>query len=94
AKICTDDISSERAGAKLEPALPKLRKELGASASDEDLLLAAFYDRTLLEPLSAARTPYRFSTTPLLELVRYVESRRDVRHARIRTSGAEISLSA
>ena len=93
AKIRAEDISSERAGAKLAAALPKLRKELGAAASDEDLLLAAFYDRSLLEPLKAAPVPHRFTTTPLLELVRYVESRRDVRHARITIAGTEISLS-
>ena len=94
AKIRAEDISPERAGAKLAPALPKLRKDLGASTSDEDLLLAAFYDRSLLEPLKVAPGPYRFSTTPLLELVRYVESRRDVRQARIKLFGTEISLSA
>jgi len=94
AKIRAEDISSERVGAKLGLALPRLRKELGASTSDEDLLLAAFYDRSLLEPLKTAPAPYRFSTTPLLELVRYVESRHDVRHARIKCFGPDISLSA
>lgn len=95
AAIRAEDISSERAGARLEPALPRLRQELGASMSDEDLLLAAFYDRSLLEPLKKAPpAPCRFSTTPLLELVRYVESRRDIRHARIHIDGTDISLSA
>ena len=94
AMIRVENISSERAGAKLEPALPRLRKELGASTSDEDLLLAAFYDRSLLEPLKTAPAPYHFSTTPLLELVRFVESRRDVRQARIKLFDTEITLSA
>ena len=94
AMIRVENISSERAGAKLEPALPRLRKELGASTSDEDLLLAAFYDRSLLEPLKTAQAPYHFSTTPLLELVRFVESRRDVRQARIKLFDTEITLSA
>lgn len=94
AKILAEDISKERAGAKLEPVLPRLRKELGTATSDEDLLLAAFYDRSLLESLKKTPTPYRFSTTPLLELARFIESRSDVRHARIKLFGTTISLSA
>jgi pyruvate/oxaloacetate carboxyltransferase len=94
ANIRKEDLSVSRAGADLAPTLPKLRRELGGSASDEDLLLAAFYDRSLLEPLKAAQAPYRFSTTPLLELVRCLESRKDVRQARIKFAGTEITLGA
>ncbi|RZL93598.1 MAG: pyruvate carboxylase subunit B [Variovorax sp.] len=94
AGIRSQDLSTERAGADLEPSLPKLRRELGASATDEDLLLAAFYDRSLLEPLKAPPQAYRFSTTPLLELVRYIESRSDVRQARVKFANTEITLSA
>jgi len=94
AGIRSQDLSPGRAGADLEPSLPKLRREIGASASDEDLLLAAFYDRSLLDPLKAAPQPLRFSTTPLLELIRYVESRTDVRQARIKFGDTEIGLSA
>ena len=94
AKIRSEDLSVARAGADLAPALPRLRRELGASASDEDLLLAAFYDRGLLEPLKAAPPACHFSTTPLMELVRFVESRRDVQQARIKLAGTEITLSA
>lgn len=94
ARLSAADISTDRAGAQLEPALPKLRRELGASASDEDLLLAAFYDRNLLKPLNAVPPAYRFSTTPLMELVRFIESRRDVQQARIKLAGTEITLSA
>ncbi|GAA4342476.1 hypothetical protein GCM10023165_24240 [Variovorax defluvii] len=88
------DLSSARAGADLPPALPRLRAELGASASDENLLLAAFYDRSLLEPLKQLPQPCRFGTTPLLELVRYIESRRDLRQARVQWGNTEITLSA
>jgi oxaloacetate decarboxylase alpha subunit len=94
AGIRSEDLSAARAGADLEPVLPRLRRELGASASDEDLLLAAFYDRSLLAPLKVARAPCRFSTTPLMELVRYVESRTDVRQARITFANTEITLLA
>lgn len=94
AGLRAQDLSSERAGADLPPGLPALRRELGASASDEDLLLAAFYDRSLLEPLKAPSAPCQFSTTPMLELVRFIESRKDIRQARIRTGDTEITLMA
>jgi oxaloacetate decarboxylase alpha subunit len=94
ARLGASDLFTGRAGAQLEPALPKLRSELGASTSDEDLLLGAFYDRSLLEPLKVAPPVYHFSTTPLMELLRFVESRRDVQQARIKLSGTEITLSA
>jgi oxaloacetate decarboxylase alpha subunit len=94
AEIRSEDLSQARAGADLEPALPKLRRELGASARDEDLLLAAFYDRSLLAPLKAAHAPCRFSTTPLMELMHYLESRKDVRQAKVKFSGTEITLVA
>lgn len=94
AQLRPSDLTDERAGARLEPALPRLRSSLGASASDEDLLLAAFYDRSLIERLRPVRASCEFSTTPLLELVRFVESRRDLQQARIRFAGTEITLAA
>ena len=94
ARLSASDISDGRAAARLAPALPRLRRELGASATDEDLLLAAFYDRSLLEPLNKPQPEYAFSTTPVMELVRFIESRRDVQQARIRFAGTEITLTA
>ena len=88
------DVSSERAGAALPPALPALRERLGAAATDEDLLLAAFYEPSLLEPLKKAHAPYSFRTTPLIELVRYLEAQPDLRSARLTFPGGELSLSA
>jgi len=93
ARIRAQDVSTARAGDTIEPALPKLRRALGTAASDEDLLLAAFYEPALVDALRRPAPACRFTTTPLLELVRFVESRRDVRLARIRVDGAEISLS-
>ena len=94
ANLKSGEFTTARAGAAIEPALPKLRQKLGAGVSDEDLLLAAFYEPSLLDRIQKAPPAYRFDTNPLLELVRFVESRRDVRHARIRFGGTEISLSA
>ena len=93
AGLRAEDISAERAGSSVAPALPALRARLGASASDEDLLLAAFYEPGLLEPLNKAPAPYSFHTTPLLELVRYLAAQPDIRSARVKWAGAELSLS-
>ena len=81
-------------GEHVEPCVPRLRSELGAAAGDEDVLLAAFYDRKLIEPLRDPRPECRFRTTPLRELIRYVGERRDIEYAHIRFAGAEMTLSA
>jgi oxaloacetate decarboxylase (Na+ extruding) subunit alpha len=92
ADIRVADIAQTRPGDGIEPALPALRARLGAGASDEDLLLAAFYEPALLAPLRPTLPECRFSTTPLLELMRFIESRHDIRDARVRFAGTEISL--
>jgi len=92
AKLDPSQVSTARPADAIAPAIPRLRARLGSGASDEDLLLAAFYEPSLLAPLRQPMPPCRFSTTPLLELVRYVESRRDIREARIKFAGTEVSL--
>src|SRR5690606_15346668 len=62
AGIRPDQISESPSAAQLEPALPRLRRELGSVASDEDLLLAAFYPPELLAPLRKPAAAYRFET--------------------------------
>lgn len=94
ANIRAADIATTRPGDMIEPALPALRERLGAGASDEDLLLAAFYEPALLAPLRPTLQDCRFTTTPLLELMRFIESRSDIRDARVRYAGTEISLTA
>jgi pyruvate/oxaloacetate carboxyltransferase len=94
AKIKATDMVTERPAEHLEPAIPRLRRELGAAASDEELLLAAFYERKLLEPLAKPQPQYRFSTTPLHELVAWLGARRDIQHAHIRFGGTEMTFSA
>jgi oxaloacetate decarboxylase alpha subunit len=64
AKIRSDDMVTERPGEHLGPAVGRLRSELGAAARDEDVLLAAFYDRKLLEPLKKPVPEYKFRTSP------------------------------
>lgn len=94
AKIRPGDLVTERPGEHLEPSIPRLRQELGAAASDEDLLLAAFYDRKLLEPLKKPAPEYSFRTSPLSELVAWIGARRDIEYAQIRFAGTEMTFSA
>jgi oxaloacetate decarboxylase alpha subunit len=94
AKIHPSEMIHARPGEQIEPWLPRLRKELGPGASDGDLLLAAFYDKALLEPLRRPQPEYRFRTSPLHELVAWMGQRRDIEHARIRFAGTEMTFSA
>jgi oxaloacetate decarboxylase alpha subunit len=93
ARIRPQDMTTARSGERLEPALPRLRQQLGASASDEDLLLAAFYEPSLLAPLKKPQPAYSFRTTPLLELLRYLDSKPDIQYAKVRIAGTEMTLS-
>jgi pyruvate/oxaloacetate carboxyltransferase len=94
ANIRPSELVQERPGEHIEPGLPRLRRELGAGAMDGDLLLAAFYDKALLEPLKRPGPQYRFKTSPLHELVAWLGARRDIEHAHIRFAGTEMTFSA
>ena len=94
ADIGPHDFVTARPGEHIAPWLPRLRAELGAGASDEDLLLAAFYDDNLLAPLRKPAPPYRFRTSPLHELIRHIGTRSGLTRARIRFAGTDITLSA
>ena len=78
----------------MPPWFPRWRAELGASADDEDVLLAAFYNKELIEPLKQPAPAYQFRTTPLFELIKYLGTRQDLSGAHIRFAGTEITLSA
>ena len=94
ASIRPSEYVTEAPAAHLEPSLPRLRAELGPAASDEDLLLAAFYDRKLLAPLRNPVPECRFRTTPLTELVGFLSARKDIEYARIRFAGTDMTISA
>ena len=93
ANLRPGEIVSERPGEHLAPALHRLRGELGAAASDEDLLLAAFYDRDLIEPLKKPAPKYQFRTSPLYELIRYLGADKDLTSAKVRFAGTEVTVS-
>ena len=86
-------LASERAGTHIEAWVPRLRKELGRGADDEDILMAAFYDKEILAPL--AKQPaksYTYRTSPLMELIQYVGLKPDLRRVRIRFAGTELQV--
>ncbi|MBI2526049.1 MAG: pyruvate carboxylase subunit B [Candidatus Rokubacteria bacterium] len=67
-----------RPGELLPPALERVRRDRGPFASDDDLLLAVFYDADQYGQLVAARpirTAYPVATTPLLTLVKELAAR-------------------
>lgn len=71
-----------RPGDLLEPAIKRLRAERGPFASDDDLLLAAFYPESELEALKKAgpiKTEYPLASTPLLTLVKEIALRPNIR---------------
>src|SRR6266508_1128616 len=93
ANIRESDYVTEPPAAHLEPWIPCLRAELGSAAGDEDVLLAAFYDRKLIEPLRDPAPECHFRTTPLTELVGFLATRSDIGYARIRFAGTEMTVS-
>ncbi len=92
ANIRPGDMVTERPAEHLAAGIPRLRSELGTAASDEDLLLATFYDRDLIARLKMPED-YQFRTSPLYELIRYVGTDTDLSSARICFAGTEVTVS-
>ena len=81
--------TSERPGALVPPALDRLRAERGPFASDDDLLLAAFYGPREYDALKAAGpidTASPLDGGPLRTLVREVARRPSVRSVHVATA--------
>ncbi len=75
-----------RPGALVPPALARLRTARGPFASDDDLLLAAFYDDGQYRALKDAgpiRTDYPLMETPLLTLVKELSNRPTIKSFRL-----------
>ncbi|OGQ51227.1 MAG: hypothetical protein A3J24_12505 [Deltaproteobacteria bacterium RIFCSPLOWO2_02_FULL_53_8] len=94
ANIQPAEIIQERPSDQIAPWIPRLRAELGKSASDEDILLHAFYDKKLLAPLKKPAPAYRYKTSPLHELIGYLCAGSDISHAKIQFAGTVLTLSA
>src|SRR5689334_23258959 len=94
ANIRPDEYVTEAPAAHIEPWIPRLKQELGAGASDEDILLAAFYDRKLIAELHDPTPGCVFRTTPLTELIGFLAMRKDIEYARVKFAGTEMTFSA
>ncbi len=78
---------TERPGALVPPALKALRSSRGPFASDDDLLLAAFYDTKeygALKDTGPIDTSYPLGPTPLVTLVKEITSRPNIRSFQVR----------
>lgn len=85
---------AERPGARVAPALERLRKSRGPFSSDDDLLLAAFYDDKQYQALKAAgpiATEYPLMETPLLTLVRELSERPSIRSFHFIDTGPKVN---
>ena len=87
---------TQRPGELVPPALEKTRNRLGASARDDDVLLAVFYDNKEYDALKAAGpidTEYPIMETPLKTLIKGITSNHDVTsfHFIDRNNSLEIS---
>jgi len=72
---------TERPGALVPPALQRLKKQRGPFASDDDLLLAAFYDDNqyrALKEAGAINTDYPIMTTPIKTLIEELSKRKGI----------------
>ena len=77
---------TDRPGSLKSSDIERARRERGPFASDEELLLAIFYDDRELDALKRAGpidTDYPLEDTPLLTLVRELAKRRDLRSVRL-----------
>lgn len=77
---------TERPGALVPPALDRIRRDRGPFKSDDDLLLAAFYDPREYAALKAAGpidTDYPLAAAPLVTLVKEVAARPDIKSIRL-----------
>jgi oxaloacetate decarboxylase alpha subunit len=71
-----------RPGDLIEPGIPRVRRERGPFASDDDLLLAAFYSGGNYHALKVAgpiNTDYPLARTPLVTLLKEIALRPDIR---------------
>jgi oxaloacetate decarboxylase alpha subunit len=85
---------SERPGALLPPVLDRLRGDLGAGATDEDLFLALHFKRKLLDKWEEARKvrPGRsLQGTPVATLVRELAERPQIAYAFVRKGTTSVT---
>ena len=96
ARANVDYDPSQHPGNRLEPALPRLRKQWGKSVSPEQLCLHAFYSPDLALGLSdgaAAALQQGRELQPFKELMKYLARQNDFARVRTRIGGVELTIS-
>lgn len=74
------------------PGLPKLRKRLGPSATDADLLLASFYPDELRNKLHDRLPLEGYSGKPLLELIRFCTNNLKAQKFQLSLMGTRVTV--
>ncbi|MGH7684036.1 MAG: pyruvate carboxylase subunit B, partial [Vulcanimicrobiaceae bacterium] len=81
-----ENVVTERPGDLLPPTLERIRQERGPFDSDDDLLLAVFYNDEQYRALKAAgpiQRAYAVERNPLLTLLRELGAREDIASIRL-----------
>lgn len=81
-----EKVVTERPGDLLPPSLDRIRRERGPFDSDDDLLLAVFYNDEQYRALKAAgpiQRAYAVERNPLLTLLQELGTRRDIASVRL-----------
>jgi oxaloacetate decarboxylase (Na+ extruding) subunit alpha len=91
------EVDDGRAGERIPPALSAVRAARGPFASEDDLLLAAFYTDKELEGLRAARGVRRggepvSATSPVVDLLRGLAERPGLTHVSIERPGLRLRV--
>lgn len=90
AKIDYRDVRTERAGKYLQPGIPRLRSKLG-SINEEELLQAAFFDDGLRKAIQSP-PEFQFHTSPMGELISYLDKRLDTSRVYVSFSDCKIEM--
>jgi oxaloacetate decarboxylase alpha subunit len=88
--------TTARPGDLIEPGIPRVRRERGPFASEDDLLLAAFYSDRELKALKASgpiKVEYPIASTPLATLLKEIALRPGIRSFHFQSSGIDSSAS-
>ena len=91
-----DYDASIRAGEKIAPALPSLRKKWGKSISREQLCLHAFYPENLAMGLQDGTIPALKQGSqlhPPSELIKYLARQKEYKQIRTKWGGVELTIS-
>ena len=76
-------------------SLEELRRRVGVTLSDEELLLRATMPAGLVDAMTAAgpaRRNYNPASSPILDLIRKLSARRDLDYVAINKAGMKLEL--